>query len=72
MAVTERPTACLTLRSSPEANVLGEQQLQNRCALSLTSCSGAGLTPKVRMKKCLMKGTILALCDVYWKVRESL
>jgi hypothetical protein len=53
MVVTDRPTARLTLRSSSsEANVLGEQQLQNRCALSLTSCSGAGLTPKVRMKKC--------------------
>jgi hypothetical protein len=52
MVVTDRPTARLTLRSSSsEANVPGEQRLQNRCALSLTSCSGADLTPKVRTKK---------------------
>jgi hypothetical protein len=52
MVVTDRPTARPALRSSSsEANMLGEQQLQNRCALSLTSCSGAGLMPKVRTKK---------------------
>jgi hypothetical protein len=42
----------LTLCSSPsEANVLRELQLQNQCALGLTLCRGAGLRPKVRMKK---------------------
>ena len=51
--MTDRPTARLTLRSSSsEADVLGEWQLQNLCALSLNSCSGAGLMPKVRTKKC--------------------
>jgi hypothetical protein len=52
MVVTDRSIARPTLHcSSSEANVLGERQLQNRCALSLTLCSGAGLMPKVRTKK---------------------
>jgi hypothetical protein len=52
MVVIDQPPAHPTLYSSrSEANVLREQQLQNRRALSLNLCSDAGLTPKVRMKK---------------------
>ena len=55
MPLTERSTAHPTLRSAlSEASMLGEQQLQNRYALSLTLYSCGVRVAKVRMKKCLV------------------
>jgi hypothetical protein len=51
-ALTERPTAWLTMRYPvSEANVLGEGELQNRCALHLFLFENTRNNPRVRKRK---------------------
>ncbi|KAF1836478.1 hypothetical protein BDW02DRAFT_567069 [Decorospora gaudefroyi] len=51
-ALTERATAQFTTRfSASETTVLGERELQNRCALHLSVFKSAGGTPRVWKRK---------------------
>jgi hypothetical protein len=51
-ALIERAAARLTTRfSASEANVLGEQQLQNRCALHFAVFESTRDNPRVRKRK---------------------